>query len=1094
MLPRSWRLLLWPAIFFALAANKPAHSALAEDKPAQSALAANKPAQSALAAEKPAWPPAKREAVERWQEMRLGMFIHWGPVSLKGTEIGWSRGAQVPSDEYDDLYKQFNAERFDADQWVAIAKAAGMKYIVLTTKHHDGFCLWDTRLTDYNVMRSPLKRDVVKELAAACKKQGLAFGAYYSVCDWHHPDFPLTSPGGKTKRPKSDIEAYNRYLLGQIRELVTNYGPLLTIWNDMPQEFRGRGAETIRMLRELQPDILVNNRTGDGGDYDTPEQQVGKFQMERPWETCMTLGTQWAWKPNDRIKSLKQCLQTLISCAGGDGNLLFNVGPMPTGAIEARQVERLTQMGAWIKKYGETIYGTRGGPYMPTRQMAATRKGNTIYLHLFSWTGDTVKLLPLPAKIVKSLAVTGGEVAVTQSDTGIEISLPQANHQAIDTIIALELDKPAIEIKPLAGAGEESPPPVKKAPASNKPAATATGKYADLDPHRVEAIAGMIEAHARGFGPPASDRRAWQAANVKKLLGSQIPQAERLLREKFPAWDDNAYLDFSRTGKRPRGEAMLRARARRLDPLVIAECLEGRGRFLPAIQTALHEYVLQPTWTLPAHDGNLKCFYRQAYTVDLGSSAFALELAQTLYLLGNALPPATRQEVMAALETRIFAPMEQSLRSNKGPFWLRGTNNWNAVCLAGVVGAAQAALDDRARRAEYLAAGEYYSRFYLSGFGNDGYCLEGIGYWDYGFSHFILLREELLHATAGRIDLFSPGRAGTELFSPGRAGTELVNDPKVRNIALFGPRIEITDGVYPAFGDCHLGTRPDSNIMAYCDHTLSLGLKTPKMAFPTSGITGACMTAFPGPVVTPAGQGGDEAQVGLRSWFADAGVLVCRPAPGSGSSLGICIKAGGNGSHSHNDAGSFAIACDGAQPVGDPGGPRGYQRDTFGPNRYNYKLFNSFGHPVPVVAGQLQVDATKVHPKVLSHQFSDAADELVIDLTRSYAVPELKRLVRTMRYERAGRGAIVLEDSFSFAKPSAFELGLPAHAAWQQVDARTIEFRSGKARLEATIDSPDGFDVVAETIEENCDPFPRLGIRLKKPVSAGAVRVTFRPK
>ena len=426
-------------------------------------------------AKTPAWQPARPEAIQRWQDMRFGMFIHWGPVSLKGTEIGWSRGSQIPIAEYDNLYKQFNPAKFNADQWVAIAKSAGMKYIVITTKHHDGFCLWDTKLTDYNIMNTPFHRDVLKELAAACKKQGLAFGTYYSVCDWHHPDFPLTSPGGRTRREKPDLDAYNRYLLGQIEELVTNYGPLLTIWNDVPQEFHGRGAATINMVRKLQPDILVNNRTGDGGDYDTPEQKVGAFQMNRPWETCMTICHQWAWKPNDALKTLKQCLQTLIYCAGGDGNLLFNVGPMPTGEIEPRQIERLKEMGAWMKKYGETIYGTRGGPYTPTRQMVSTRKGKTIYVHVLSWTGESLKLAPIPAKVVKGLAMTGGEVKIAQTDSGIEISLPKANQQPIDTIIALELDKPALEIAPLRGTGDEMPAPAKKASAK-KGAAKKKGK------------------------------------------------------------------------------------------------------------------------------------------------------------------------------------------------------------------------------------------------------------------------------------------------------------------------------------------------------------------------------------------------------------------------------------------------------------------------------------------------------------------------------------------------------------------------------------------------------------------------------------------
>ncbi len=176
-------------------------------------------------------------SLQRWRDMRFGMFIHWGPVSIKGTEIGWSRGAQVPIEVYDNLYKQFNPLKFNADQWVATARAAGMKYIIFTTKHHDGFCMFDTKQTDYNVMNSAFGRDVVKELAGACKKQGIAFGAYHSVCDWHHPDFPVGSPGGTTKKPHPNLDRYNDYLKKQVAELIHNYGPLITLWFDVPQMF-----------------------------------------------------------------------------------------------------------------------------------------------------------------------------------------------------------------------------------------------------------------------------------------------------------------------------------------------------------------------------------------------------------------------------------------------------------------------------------------------------------------------------------------------------------------------------------------------------------------------------------------------------------------------------------------------------------------------------------------------------------------------------------------------------------------------------------------------------------------------------------------
>lgn len=394
--------------------------------------------------------PPNAERLEWWRAARFGMFIHWGPVSLKGTEIGWSRGAPIPIEEYDSLYKQFNPVNFNADEWVAVARSAGMKYMVFTTKHHDGFCMFDTRQTDYNIMRSPFGRDVTGELAEACKRAGVRFGTYYSVCDWHHPAFPFGSPGGTTQKPNPDIEAYTEYLKQQVAELIHNYGPLNTLWFDMAQGFDAeRGHTVVEYTRSLQPDILINNRCANPGDYDTPEQQVGTFRMDRPWETCMTICQQWAWRPDDVLKSLPECLQTLIRCAGGDGNLLLNVGPMPTGEIEPRQVERLREMGAWLAQYGESIYGTRGGPYKPPRAVASTRKGNAVYLHVLRWEDDTLRLPPLPMKIVASSVLTGGTAEVIQTDEAVTVRVPPENRQEIDTLIKLELDGTALDIPPV---------------------------------------------------------------------------------------------------------------------------------------------------------------------------------------------------------------------------------------------------------------------------------------------------------------------------------------------------------------------------------------------------------------------------------------------------------------------------------------------------------------------------------------------------------------------------------------------------------------------------------------------------------------------
>jgi alpha-L-fucosidase len=394
----------------------------------------------------------KDARLESWKDARFGMFIHWGPVSIKGTEIGWSRGREIPVDEYDALYKQFNPQEFDALEWVKIAKAAGMKYIVFTSKHHDGFSMWDTKFSEYNIMNSPYNRDVMKELAEACRKEGMALGFYHSTCDWHHPDFPLTSPGGGVRRETSNIDRYTEYLKNQSVEIIENYGPLFVMWYDVPQEFDAvRGQGVIDHIRKVQPGIIVNNRTGAAGDFDTPEQRVGGFQNDRAWETCMTIARQWAWKPDDEVKSLEQCLHSLIRTAGGDGNLLFNVGPRPDGTIEPEQVARLKEMGDWLQKYGHSIYSTRGGPFKPTDWGVSTRRGDKIYLHVLKWSGNSPRIvLPDIGMDIKSCTLaSGGSVELSKLKGNTVIEFDGKLLQPISTVIELEVAGNAMDIKPM---------------------------------------------------------------------------------------------------------------------------------------------------------------------------------------------------------------------------------------------------------------------------------------------------------------------------------------------------------------------------------------------------------------------------------------------------------------------------------------------------------------------------------------------------------------------------------------------------------------------------------------------------------------------
>jgi len=403
---------------------------------------------------------AKPEVVEAWQDMRFGMFNCWGPVNLTGLEIGWSRGVPTwgrrpgvrggkgptPVEIYDNLYKKWKPDKFDAREWVQVAKDAGMKYMIFLVKHHDGFCLYDSKLTDFESTgtESAWKVDVLKEVADACHEADLKLILYYSQPDWHHPDYL-----------GEDHDRYIDYLHGQIRELLTNYGKIDGLWFD---NLRGRGdnaeaaklwnaEELFRMARSIQPDLVINDRCGLDADFYTPEQHVGRFQLDRPWETCMTLNSQWAWKPNDKIKSLKQCIDVLVTCAVRGGNLALNTGPMPDGRIEPKQVERFREIGAWLKMNGESIYGTRGGPWRDAPWGGTTHRGERVFVHVLRWPGDDVCLAPIPAKIVSHRVLTGGKATVSQTDDAITISVPDEHRKELDTIIELTLDGPAAELR-----------------------------------------------------------------------------------------------------------------------------------------------------------------------------------------------------------------------------------------------------------------------------------------------------------------------------------------------------------------------------------------------------------------------------------------------------------------------------------------------------------------------------------------------------------------------------------------------------------------------------------------------------------------------
>jgi hypothetical protein len=606
-------------------------------------------------------------------------------------------------------------------------------------------------------------------------------------------------------------------------------------------------------------------------------------------------------------------------------------------------------------------------------------------------------------------------------------------------------------------------------------AVSARAQYAELSPQRIHQIEAMMPAAPAGFVRPCSDRSAWQPLAAQ--LAPQVKRAEALLTQPLPAWSDDAYLNFKRTGDRLAGEKMMHARQDWLPTLVLAECAEGRGRYISRIAMVLDELASQKSWTLPAHDGNLDSFSGRHYFVELNSADLAHTIAETLYLLGPQLREETRRHMMDALEQRIFAPMRESFSTGKGNAWIHYKMNWNAVCLDGVTGAALTVLPDRKDRALFAAAGEHYSQYYLDGFQSDGYGVEGMGYWNYGFSHFVKLRETLWQATQGKIDLFASAKA--------------------KKIALFGTQFPMFPDNVASFEDAHYMLGPDAGLMQYVERVFGLKASTPNSgpgqieATGLKTLTWVVMTLFPNHAAELKNSipGGDA--VGLRTYYPESQVLVSRPNPDG--KLAITIKGGGNTTHSHNDIGSFVIGLGATQPVGDPGGPSYYTASTFSKDRLQSRLLNSYGHPVPVIDGHLQLDATKVIAQIVDTKFTDKQDSITINATNAYDTPRLRKYLRTMRYSREGAGSIEIEDRFDLTGPVDIEESLPTHGSWRQIDDKTLEFTADGERLRVMINAPGTLTLSADKVDDYRNPFTRVGAKVHLEHS-GSVKMVFTPE
>jgi alpha-L-fucosidase len=409
----------------------------------------------------PYQPSASNLKAREWfQDAKFGLFVHWGVYSVLGKGEWVMNNDKMTAADYQTLPARFNPVKFNAAEWVATVKNAGQKYITITSKHHDGFAMWGTKQSKWNIVdTTPYGKDPLQALAAECRNQGVKLFFYHSHLDWTHPDyFPRGRTGQASGRPQSgDFNRYLDFMDAQLTELLTNYGEIGGIWFDGIWDRKDadwRLRRTYDLIHKLQPQALVGNNHHlapfEGEDFqmfekDLPGQNSAGFSGEAkigklPLETCDTIGVAWGYNPNEKkLKSTKQLLHTLIRAAGNNANFLLNVGPKPDGTIQDEFSARLKEIGTWLGTYGESIYGTRGGPIAPRPWGVTTAKAGKVYVHLLDWP-DRMLAIPSLGKPVKSARVMGGApVRVQALDSGLLLHLPEGGRNEIDTVVEVAL-------------------------------------------------------------------------------------------------------------------------------------------------------------------------------------------------------------------------------------------------------------------------------------------------------------------------------------------------------------------------------------------------------------------------------------------------------------------------------------------------------------------------------------------------------------------------------------------------------------------------------------------------------------------------------
>ncbi len=622
--------------------------------------------------------------------------------------------------------------------------------------------------------------------------------------------------------------------------------------------------------------------------------------------------------------------------------------------------------------------------------------------------------------------------------------------------------------------------PVAIAVAAATNPAFALKKNYTLDETRVNEIAASLSAQPSGPGRPASDRAFWEALISENFIKTSIERADQLRDKEIGPIPDDLYLEYSRNGNRSNYQQVATERRNRLAPLVLAECAKNTGEYMPAIHAVIKALCEDRTWVLPAHDRNHQNFNRTRVTIDLVSSFAGWELAIADYLLGDKLDDDVRSKLRAEVNRQVIKPYQDMIRDKRSnDRWFAYTNNWNPVCFAGCTGAGMILVESAEERAEMIAAAEYYQQFFLRGFTDDGYCSEGVAYWNYGYGRFAQMAENFREATNSAVDLFAMEGAA---------------EP-----AAYGARISIINGVVPAFSDCPINSRPTPWLLQMLNEVYGWNhpgySKATGVNVPSNSLVDAMLIHQWTESNRPPVKGVDVAGSSeLRTTFDEAGIFILRPRDASKTPFAVSFKGGNNAElHNHNDVGAFTLVV-GDQPLILDPGRENYTRRTFSAHRYESKLLNSYGHPVPVVGGALQSTGSQAMGRITHNDFSDNVDKVTMDITSAYEVPALTSLIRTFTYDRTNSGSLVITDTVEFSEATSFETALISLSEFQTDPSGSLSVTHNGQTVNGVIESSSPFTFSTDIIEEDAPVKPhRLAIKLIEPVTSATVTVRFRP-